>query len=317
MQPTTTLEEVRSPSVWALDDIRPLVRLLRVRQWYKNLIVFVPLVFSGAVFHLEHWPAAVLAFAAFCLLASAMYCVNDVLDWRRDQDHPRKRNRPIASGQVGVVPALLLAAGLAFSGIVLLTFLDSLTLAIGGAWLGLQAAYNLLLKHLFLWDLLSIALGFVLRALAGTTAIAIGPPTTWLIVCTFLFAFYLGLAKRRHERTLVDNGEGNGGLRRVLAHYPVPFLDRTMQTATGLILVSYALYASLGTTPWMLLTLPFALYGVFRHNHLVHRTDVGDEAEMIFTDRPTLVNAGLWLIVVLAVLAGTPQALVGWIEGVE
>ncbi len=313
MQPTT-LETTQSPA-WARVSVLPLFRLLRPQQWYKNLIVFVPLVFSGGIFQVELWPRALLVFAAFCLIASAAYCVNDVIDRKRDMAHPRKRHRPVASGSIGVTTALSAAGVLVVAGLLLLLPLDALTFTIGAFWVVVQAAYNLVLKQLFLWDILTIAFGFVLRALAGTTAIAIGPPTEWLIVCAFLFAFYLGLAKRRHERTLIDNGNGHSGQRKVLSHYTIPFLDRTMQTATALILVSYALYASFGNTPWMLLTLPFALYGILRHNHLVLRTDLGDEAELIFKDRPTLMNAALWGLVVVAILAGAPQAGLVWLGG--
>lgn len=311
---TTTFDS--SPlTVSVLATVFGFIRLIRPQQWYKNGIVFVPLVFSGSVFQLHLWPRAFLAFAAFCLIASAAYSVNDVLDRKRDQNHPTKKNRPVANGTIGVTPALLFALVLVVSGLALLTLLDRGTLAIGGLWIAVQTGYNLFLKQAFLWDVLTIAVGFVLRALAGTTAIAIGPPTEWLIVCTFLFAFYLGLAKRRHERALVENGNSNGDHRKVLADYSIPFLDRSMQTATGLVIITYTLYATLGTTPWMLMTLPFAIYGILRHNHLTTRTDRSDESEVIFKDLPTLINAAGWVLVVIAVLAGAPQMLVAWVGG--
>jgi 4-hydroxybenzoate polyprenyltransferase len=290
----------------------PAVALLRPRQWYKNVLVLVPLVFSGNLGTLRLWPRAGLAFAAFCLLSSAAYAVNDVLDAARDRLHPSKRLRPVASGAVSAAAALGLAALLAFAGLAFLALLNAPTFLMGVLYLLLQALYNGGLKHVLLWDALAVAGGFVLRALAGTTALEVGPPTEWLIVCTFLLALYLALAKRSHE--LAAEGPG-AATRPALADYTPAFVQQAMTTSATLLLASYTLYTFFGQTRWMMFTLPFAFYGVFRHTWLSQRRDLGDDVELILRDRPTLVNALLWLVVAALVVAHIPQTLWRWVEG--
>ncbi|HEX2066648.1 MAG TPA: UbiA family prenyltransferase, partial [Candidatus Thermoplasmatota archaeon] len=252
-----------------------------------------------------------LALAAFCLLSSAAYAVNDVLDAPRDRLHPAKRHRPVATGAVPPAAALLLAVALALLGLALLAVLNPPTLLMGVLYLLLQALYNGGLKHVLLWDALAVAGGFVLRALAGTTALEVGPPTEWLIVCTFLLALYLALAKRAHELA----SDPSAATRPALADYTPAFVQQAMSTATTLLLASYTLYTFYGPTRWMMFTLPFAFYGVFRHAWLSQRKDLGDEAELILRDRATLVNAALWLLVAALVLAHLPQRLWQWVEG--
>jgi 4-hydroxybenzoate polyprenyltransferase len=288
----------------------PAVALLRPRQWYKNVLVLVPLVFSGNLGTLRLWGPAGLAFLAFCLLSSAAYAVNDVLDAPRDRLHAGKRRRPVASGAVAPMAALGLGAGLAFLGLTVLATLNPQTFLMGVLYLLLQALYNGGLKHVLLWDALVVAGGFVVRALAGTTALEVGPPTEWLIVCTFLLALYLALAKRAHELAL----DPAAATRPALADYTPAFVQQAMMTSATLLLASYTLYTFFGATRWMMFTLPFAFYGVFRHTWLAQRRDLGDEAELILRDRATLVNVALWLLVVLLVLARIPQGLWAWVE---
>lgn len=288
----------------------PIVALLRPRQWYKNALVLVPLVFSGNLGTLPLWAPAGLALAAFCLLSSAAYAANDALDAPRDRLHPRKRHRPVASGAVAAPAAFLIAAALAALGLAGLAAINTQTFLMGVLYLLLQALYNGALKHLVLWDAMAVAGGFVLRALAGTTAIAVGPPTEWLIVCTFLLALYLALAKRAHELA----AEPGAATRPALADYTPAFVEQATATSATLLLASYTLYTFFGPTRWMMFTLPFAFYGVFRHTWLAQRRDLGDEAELILRDRATLLNAALWLLVVLLVLAGLPQGLWAWVE---
>ena len=293
---------------------RHVLALLRPRQWYKNVVVFVALVFSGNATTLALWPPILACFAAFCALSSSMYCVNDVLDAERDRLHPRKKDRPIAAGHVAPAAALALAAVLAVGGLALLWMLGPLAVALGALYLVLQAAYNGLLKRLVLWDAIAVAIGFVVRALAGSAAIHV-PSTEWLVVCTFLFALFLAFAKRRHELLLAQDDPRALESRPILGAYTVPFVEQAMQTSTALLLMSYSLYTFFGADDdWMMFTIPFAVYGVLRYNWLVHRRDLGDEAEMVFRDRATLANAALWLLTILVVQAGWPQAAVDWLN---
>jgi 4-hydroxybenzoate polyprenyltransferase len=292
----------------------PALALLRPRQWYKNLVVFIAIVFQGNVTSGPLWLRAIVCFAGFCMLSSSVYAANDALDAARDRLHPAKRHRPVASGAIPAGLAYLLSAVLAGAGLFVLWSLNATTLAAGIGYLLLQALYNASLKRLLLWDALAVAIGFVLRALAGTTALEAEDPTVWLIVCTFLFALYLALAKRRHELLLAQDDAAMVEHRPTLGGYTVPFVEQTMQTSATLLLAAYSLYTFFGADQWMMTTLPFAFYGVFRHTYLVHRRDLGDEAEMIFRDRATILNAGLWLLSVLAVQAHIPQDAYAWLE---
>jgi 4-hydroxybenzoate polyprenyltransferase len=219
----------------------------------------------------------------------------------------------VAAGTIRPAVALVLAGALVLLGLALLALLNPQTFLMGVLYLLLQALYNGGLKHVLLWDAIAVAGGFVLRALAGTTALEVGPPTEWLIVCTFLLALYLALAKRSHELLLESTAPA--ATRPALADYSPAFVAQAMTTSATLLLSSYTLYTFFGATRWMMFTLPFAFYGIFRHTWLTQRRDLGDEAEMILRDRPTLLNALLWLLVVLSVLAHLPQHAWAWVEG--
>lgn len=298
----------------AQSRLPPLLALLRPRQWYKNVLVLIPLLFSGHIATVSMWPAVGATFLAFCALSGAVYASNDVVDAERDRAHPRKRHRPVASGSVSPGAAIALALLLAAAGLAALVWVNMLTFALGVAYLLLQCAYNGGLKRLLLWDVLTVAFGFVLRALAGTTALEVGPPTEWLIVCTFLFALYLALAKRRAEILHLDRGQGEAEAHRpVLASYNPAFVEQTMQTSATLLLMAYTLYTFFGPDVWLMFTLPFAFYGVFRHSWLVQAGAVSDEAEAMWRDRAVQVNAALWVLTILAVQAGWPQAFFSWV----
>ena len=297
----------------AQSRLPPLLALLRPRQWYKNALVFVPILFSGHVRDATVWPAVAATFLAFCALSGAVYASNDVVDAARDRAHPRKRHRPIASGAISPAVAIAFALLLAAAGLAALVWVNRLTFVMGVAYLLLQCAYNGALKRMLLWDAIAVAFGFVLRALAGTTALEVGPPTEWLIVCTFLFALYLALAKRRAEIVHLGDGAGEAEAHRpVLAAYNPAFVEQTMQTSATLLLMAYTLYTFFGPDKWLMFTLPFAFYAVFRHNWLVQAGIVADEAEAMWRDRALQVNTAFWVATILAVQARLPQDLFAW-----
>ncbi len=298
----------------AQSRLPPLLALLRPRQWYKNLLVLVPLLFSGHLGTTSFWPAVAATFLAFCALSGAVYASNDVVDAARDRAHPRKQHRPVASGAISPTLAIAFALLLAAAGLAALAWVNALTFTMGVAYLLLQCAYNGGVKRLLLWDAIAVAFGFVLRALAGTTALEIGPPTEWLIVCTFLFALYLALAKRRAELLHLEQGEGGAEAHRpVLAAYNPAFVEQTMQTSATLLLMAYTLYTFFGPDKWLMFTLPFAFYGVFRHSWLVQAGRVADEAEAMWRDRALQANTALWVLTLLAVQAGWPQRFFAWV----
>ena len=283
-----------------------LFRSLRPQQWTKNLFVFAGLLFSGHLLDRTAWPAALAAFFIFCGLSGAVYLVNDVLDRGADAQHPIKRHRPIASGAlapgVALTAALALAA-LSVAGAVAVN--ASLTMA-AVAYVVLLASYSAALKHYVIIDVLTLAAGFVLRAVAGAVAIGV-PISHWLLVCTTLLALFIGLSKRRHELTLLT--EGAAGHRPILQEYSPYLLDQMISVVTAATLVAYSVYTISSETAERLgsdrlgITIPFVLYGIFRYLYLVHRRNGGGSpSELLLTDRPLLICVALWTAAVVLVI---------------
>ena len=279
---------------------------LRPEQWTKNLLVFAALLFARRLFD----PAAVLqalaAFAIFCGLSGAVYLLNDVSDRESDRQHPVKRHRPIAAGDVSAPTAVAWALVLIALGLSLSFWLQTGFGMAAAAYLVLQAAYTRVLKHVVILDVMAIAFGFVLRAVAGGLVIGV-PISDWLVICTLLLALFLGLSKRRHELTLL--AAGAAGHRRILEEYDPYLLDQMIAVVAAATLVAYIIYclspettARFGTH-WLVLTVPFPIYGLFRYLYIVHRKDGGgNPSEMLLTDRPLLSCVGLWGLTVVAVI---------------
>jgi 4-hydroxybenzoate polyprenyltransferase len=275
------------------------IRLLRPTQWVKNLIVFAALIFSQHLFDPERVAAAVAAFASFCALASASYVWNDIHDSERDRLHPEKRLRPIAAGRVSIASAQGLAALFLGVGVLLAIGLglDFAVLAI--AYALLQVAYTYALKDMVIIDAMSIATGFVLRAVGGGVAIDV-EISPWLVICTFLLALFLAFSKRRHEVVLLDHGAAHH--RASLADYSPYFLDQMISVVTASTVVAYAIYTAspevrekLGTDS-LYLTVPFVLFGIFRYLYLIHqRAEGGNPTQVLVTDRPLWINIVLWI----------------------
>lgn len=279
---------------------------LRPAQWTKNLIVFAALIFGQRLLDVEAVVRATLAFLTFCALSGVVYLVNDVVDRDADRQHPIKRLRPIAAGDLRVSVALgwaslLLAVGLAAS-----TWLGRGFLAHAAGYVSLQVAYSLGLKRQVILDVLSIAMGFVIRASAGGAAIGV-PVSQWLLICTILLALFLALAKRRHEITLL--GEDAARHRAILGEYTPYLVDQMIAVVTASTLMGYAFYTVSSDTvqrfgtPWLGLTLPFPLYGIFRYLYLVHRrSQGGSPTELLLADRPLLLCVALWGATTIALI---------------
>jgi 4-hydroxybenzoate polyprenyltransferase len=283
-----------------------LLRSLRPEQWTKNLIVFAALIFARRLLD----PAAVgrstAAFLIFCALSGVVYLVNDVADREADRRHPLKSRRPIASGQVGVGHALVLAVGLTSLALVAAARLAPSFAVVAAVYLALFALYTHWLKHIVILDVLVIAIGFALRAEAGGLVIGV-PVSDWLLVCTVLLALFLGLSKRRHELTLVASGAT--GHRRILEEYSSYLLDQMIGVVTASTLLAYIIYCTSSETTerfgtdLLVLTTLFPIYGIFRYLYLVHRKDGGGSpSEMLLTDRPLLLCVGLWGLAVIAII---------------
>lgn len=271
---------------------------LRPDQWTKNLIVFAALIFAVKLLDPAATAKAAAAFLIFCALSGAVYLVNDVEDREQDRLHPVKRLRPIASGDLSPAAALIAAAVL---GVVALAASFALRPAFGvaaAAYLALFVVYTRALKHIVVLDVMTIAIGFVLRAVAGGLVISVHI-SNWLLVCTMLGALFLGLAKRRHEITLL--AAGAKGHRRILEEYDPYLLDQMIGVVAAATMVAYIIYcASPEThaffgTEWMVLTTPFPIYGLFRYLYLVHRkAGGGSPSDMLIGDRPLLACVVLW-----------------------
>jgi 4-hydroxybenzoate polyprenyltransferase len=285
-----------------------MVRLLRMKQWTKNAVVFAAFVFALGDRHQnlaawELWKVC-LAALAFALVSSAVYIFNDLRDAPQDRLHPIKKHRPIAAGAVPPGPAAGIAAVLLAAGLGGAWRLGTNLLAVVGAYLALQVVYTLWLKRIALVDVVVIATGFVLRALAGAVVIhvVISP---WLLLCAMLLALFLGLCKRRHEKV---NLAGQG-TREALESYDEKLLDLLISMMGGASLVCYSIYtlwpetvAKFGT-PWLGATIPFVVFGLFRYMDLVYRQEKGDRPEQILlTDGPLMVDVALYGASVLWIL---------------
>lgn len=279
---------------------------LRPAQWTKNLIVFAALIFAERLRDPVAGLHAVVAFAAFCALSGVVYLINDIVDRHADRLHPVKRFRPIAAGHVSVglgamTAAVLLAAALGAS-----LWLGPAFAVHAVLYLALQVAYSLGLKRQVILDVLALSLGFVIRASAGGVAIGV-PVSPWLLVCTILLALFLALAKRRHEITLL--GDEASKHREILGEYTPYLVDQMIAVVTASTLMAYTFYTvSTDTavrfeTPWLSLTLPFPLYGIFRYLYLVHRRGQGgNPTELLLADRPLLLCVALWGATVVALI---------------
>lgn len=284
---------------------------LRPNQWIKNLVVFAALVFGARLFDGPSVASAAWTFVAFCALSSAVYLGNDITDRGADRQHPVKRTRPIASGTLPAPVAGAAAASLVSVGLAGCFAVSVRVGLVAIAYLVLQALYSGSLKHVVVLDLLAVAGGFVLRAVAGAEAIAV-VISHWLLVCTLLLALFLVLAKRRRELVILADGAPTH--RPILGDYSPYLLDQLIAIVAAAVLVSYILYATSSETtarfgtPYVGLTIPFPLYGIFRYLYLVHRREGGgDPSDLLVSDTPLLMCVALWMTaVVVIVYSGIP-----------
>ncbi len=276
------------------------VRQLRPKQWTKNAFLLPALLFSGMFTDPEALFRCGVGFASFCLLSSTGYVLNDYLDREADRRHPKKRTRPIASGALPVPAAWLLMIGALGGGVALALWLGPWFLAIALTYLVSTLSYSLWLKHVVIVDVMLLASGFVWRAVAGAVAIGV-TISPWLFLCTAFFALFIGFNKRRAELLQVG---ASAGTRRNLEEYSPQMLDEFQSIVTAATVLCYALYTVLGPTPWMTLSLPWVLYGIFRYIYLIERKgEGGSPDETILRDRPLLVTAVGYALTCLGVIS--------------
>ena len=247
---------------------------------------------------------------SFCLVASGAYVMNDIRDCERDRLHPLKALRPLPAGRIAPTTAsalavLLVAMGIGLSLRLNLDFAGLVTL-----YFGLQVAYTFVLKEIVILDVMAIAAGFVLRAVAGGVVIGV-PVSPWLIICTFLLMMFLGFCKRRHEIVLLEGRATDH--RAILREYSPYFLDQMISVVTASTVVAYAIYTAspevrdkLGTDK-LYLTIPFVLFGIFRYLYLVHQKEEGgNPTQLLLSDRPLIADILFWFLTVAVLLYRTP-----------
>jgi 4-hydroxybenzoate polyprenyltransferase len=285
--------------------IKHYVELMRIKHWVKAAFVFAPLVFSFNFCKPDYLLRTSQMAASFCLMASAVYIVNDIFDRNRDRRHPKKRYRPLACGALPVGKAILLAAALFVLAAGLALILNTAALLVILAYFGINIIYSLILKNETFIDVMVIATGFLLRVTAGAAAIGV-QPSHWMLLTTFFLSLFLGFGKRRKEMIVTG---GSPGHRFVFQHYSVELLNCLIIVSATLTIIAYSLYTvtyratGVQGTHRFIATIPFVVFGVFRYLYLIYReNNGGDPAEVLLKDRVILLNISLWIMTVFLLL---------------
>ena len=288
---------------------KAVLRLLRPLQWAKNVFVFAALVFSQHLLDLNYLTLSLRGFFAFSFGASFIYVVNDIADRELDRQHPRKRLRPVASGQITVAQAIVIAIVLLMSVIVLVAGLPWQFIVCLGFYMLMNIAYSYFLKHVVLIDVFVIAIGFMLRVIGGALVLDV-ERSSWLLLTTMFLSLFLAIAKRRGELVAISgDGTVTGHTRRVLEHYSIEFAEQMTTICAAGFVFSYALYTvsertvKMFGTENLILTTPFVLYGIFRYLYLLHRKNLGENpTEIVLTDVPMVLNFIAYAVAMLAII---------------
>ncbi|NOX62453.1 MAG: decaprenyl-phosphate phosphoribosyltransferase [Chloroflexi bacterium] len=285
--------------------LRELWRAMRPRQWSKNLIVFAALVFDVKFMQPQPLMRTVGAFVIFCLVSSSVYLLNDLVDIEKDRAHPTKRNRPLASGALSPWVAIAAMIGLLLMALSAAFALDWTLAAVTLLYFLTNVAYSFYLKHVVIVDAMIVAMGFVLRVLAGAIVVQVERFSPWLYVCVTFIALVIALGKRRAEITSLDKEAGNH--RAILDEYTVPLLDQLIGIMTAATIVAYSLYTfsaeNLPKNDLMMLTIPFVVYFLFRYIYLVRVKELGGSPdELLFKDKHLFFTAIAWGLSSVAIL---------------
>src|SRR5262245_48056850 len=309
--PRVAAPDASMPEAFARPRVVNLLVSMRPGQWTKNLLLFAGVLFGNAsvgrgLFDAASLSRALAAFVIFCVLSGVVYLINDVLDRENDRVHPLKAKRPIASGALDLTTALSAAGVFGAAALAAAFALGPKFGVVAAGYLALQTLYSGPLKKMVIIDVLTIAAGFVLRAVAGAIAVDV-EISHWLLVCTVQLALFIALAKRRHELTLL--ADGAIGHRPILIEYSPSLLDQMIAIVASSTVIAYAFYTISPETQQKFgtdllgLTIPFPLYGIFRYLYLVHRREGGGSpADLLLTDRPLLACVALWALAVAVII---------------
>ncbi|MCU0824597.1 MAG: decaprenyl-phosphate phosphoribosyltransferase [Leptospira sp.] len=284
------------------------IKLMRLPQWIKNSILFAGLIFSKKVFEVPSFTRVLIAFLLFSLVASCQYVFNDFLDRNEDAKHPEKKYRPLASGELDSGIALSITGVILPIALVGAYILSPAFFYLTVFYLIFNILYSKILKHIVILDVMSISIGFVIRAIAGALVIGV-QFSQWLLLCTFMLALFWGFSKRRGEINILQSDAKKH--RKILEEYSLEFLDLMMAVVASLTLVSYVMYTvsqetakNLGT-PNMIYTVPIVVYAIFRSLYIIYIKNMGhDPTKAILTDRSVLLSGLTWLVVVLFLMFG-------------
>ncbi|WP_442952589.1 decaprenyl-phosphate phosphoribosyltransferase [Paenibacillus sp. Root52] len=293
---------VSSSSVGTGNTLSGLIRLLRPKQWTKNGLLFAALLFSFEEIRTETVLTTILGFILFSLVAGCVYILNDYVDRERDQQHPVKKFRPLASGQVNPTHALLFGALLLIGSVGTAFVVNPIFGVLCIVYFILNVSYSFVLKHLVILDMMTIAAGFVLRAIAGGVLIHV-PFTPWFLICTLLLSLFLAIGKRRNELTLLEGNTGSH--RKVLDNYSITLLDQFNTIVTTATIISYSLFTfTSDRTIHLMWTIPLVIYGMFRYLYLIHMKNQGGSPDrVLFEDKPILITVILYVISVICIFA--------------
>ncbi|MBK5109131.1 MAG: decaprenyl-phosphate phosphoribosyltransferase [Anaerolineales bacterium] len=285
--------------------LRALLVSMRPKQWMKNVLIFTALIFDEKLLDLQAFLVTCAGFILFSLVSSSVYLLNDITDVEADRQHPKKKNRPIASGDLKISTARWAVVVLLFLAIPLAYILSPGFCLLLLIYLVLNLTYSRWLKHIVIIDVFILASFYVIRVVAGLTLIEVTRFSPWLYVVTTLLALYIGLGKRRAELTLLSDGAQSH--RKVLDGYSLPLLDQYITIVSATTVVAYSLYTfsapNLPGNHAMMLTIPFAIYGILRYLYLIqNKQGGGAPEEELLSDRPLQVTILLWGLVVVLIL---------------
>lgn len=284
--------------------VRGLVRSMRPRQWTKNIFIFAALVFDSKLFQIGPLVNTLIGFVVLCMLSSAVYLMNDCADVQADRQHPKKRFRPVAAGDVPVSVAIAWASVLVIAALGVAFTLNLMFGLIAVAYLTTATLYTFKIKHVVILDVIFLATGFVLRVAAGIPLVQAERFSPWLFICVSLLALLIGFGKRRGELVELN---GRATTRAILSEYTLPLLDQIIAIVTGALILSYTFYTfsapQLPANHTMMLTVPFVLYGLFRYLWLVQvKGEGGAPDELVFKDRPLQITFVLWAAMAVTVI---------------
>ncbi len=284
-----------------LSVFKGLIKVMRPKQWTKNLILFAGIIFSGNLFNQEMLLLSLLGFGLFCIFSGSVYIINDIADVEKDRNHPKKCKRPIASRQISEKQGITFLIFILSSALYIGFSVSRAFTLVGLAYFTMNILYSFKLKNVVILDVMTIALGFVLRAVAGVLLIGVRI-SPWLLLCTILLSLFLALNKRKSEIKLLEIGAKSH--RPILEEYTHELIDSMLSIVTASTVMAYSLYTfSVQDSPYFMGTTLFVIYGIFRYLYISYKTDLGGSPELVLLkDKPMIINVLLWTISCIYIL---------------